>query len=243
MSIQYDDEAQASQALGNPSLPPADLAVIAHRFRDLRGAVAKHPAVYPGLLEWLAKKGVAIDEVSNGEPSGEDDDGSALQNGASPEHAEANPLIEEESEDTPLIEEEAVPETDPPDSLAGGISDLAKEAASEIKDLWNSEDGTERLVNRGEIVFTAGKYIVIAIIVIVVLVFSFRSCSDSSQAKSVTCSQFNAMTLSEQDATLNTLLNAHKKQTGGSNLFLAHSQVMMGCFGNPSAKINDLINW
>jgi len=82
-----------------------------------------------------------------------------------------------------------------------------------------------------------------AVIVIVVVVIGLRSCSATASAKSVTCSQFNAMSSSQQDSTLNALLSSHAKQTGGSNLFAAHAQVMMGCSGNPSAKIDNVMSW
>jgi uncharacterized protein YraI len=50
----HDD---AVAALKLPDINPADLAVIAGRFPDLRPAVAAHPAAYPELLDWLTATG------------------------------------------------------------------------------------------------------------------------------------------------------------------------------------------
>lgn len=57
--MDYLNEADAKKALADPSLPPGELAGIAHRHPALRGEVAKHPSVYPGLTEWLIKYGAA----------------------------------------------------------------------------------------------------------------------------------------------------------------------------------------
>ncbi|MDR0432539.1 MAG: hypothetical protein LBH48_04410, partial [Bifidobacteriaceae bacterium] len=45
----------ARRAVNEASTPPDQLAQIAHHFPDLRTAVAWHPAVYPGLLDWMAR--------------------------------------------------------------------------------------------------------------------------------------------------------------------------------------------
>jgi hypothetical protein len=55
----YSDLSLASVALGNPGLPPADLAAIAHSQPSLRAQVAAHPAAYDGLLGWLEQVGDA----------------------------------------------------------------------------------------------------------------------------------------------------------------------------------------
>ena len=57
--MDYQNEADAKEALSDPSLPPGELAVIAHRHPALWGEIAKHPSVYPGLLKWMAKYGKA----------------------------------------------------------------------------------------------------------------------------------------------------------------------------------------
>ncbi|MDR2564764.1 MAG: hypothetical protein LBC97_01645 [Bifidobacteriaceae bacterium] len=49
---------QASAALNDPNLPPAELAAIAAAQAGLRPRVAAHPNVYPDLVAWLRDQGV-----------------------------------------------------------------------------------------------------------------------------------------------------------------------------------------
>lgn len=53
----FDDAAQASQALADPTLPAAELATIAYKFPQLRANAALHRSAYPGLLDWLDRLG------------------------------------------------------------------------------------------------------------------------------------------------------------------------------------------
>jgi hypothetical protein len=53
----YADLTQAEAALADPALDPLDLAAIAHAQPTLRVAAARHPAAYPGLLDWLRRVG------------------------------------------------------------------------------------------------------------------------------------------------------------------------------------------
>ena len=64
--------------------------------------------------------------------------------------------------------------------------------------------------------------------------------TDPSQT---TCAQYDAMSVDQQDATLNALLALHGDQTGGQNLFAAHARAMQGCYGNSSSLLDDVINW
>jgi len=122
---------------------------------------------------------------------------------------------------------------------------VVRDTASELKQMWkgDSNDKTGSWLDRLEIIWSAGKFIIIAVVVVVVAIFGMHSCAASSSAKNVTCSQFNAMSLTDQQNTLNALLSAHKKQTGGSNLMIAEARAAAGCFGNPSAKVDSVISW
>ncbi|MDR0592230.1 MAG: hypothetical protein LBG60_03005 [Bifidobacteriaceae bacterium] len=56
----WNDFNQASSALADPNLPPADLAAIAGAQPRLWPQVAWHPSVYPDLLVWLRDRGVPV---------------------------------------------------------------------------------------------------------------------------------------------------------------------------------------
>jgi len=54
----YNDQASAAAALQNPALTGQDLMDIAYAYPALGATVARHPSVYPGLLDWLKQYGL-----------------------------------------------------------------------------------------------------------------------------------------------------------------------------------------
>lgn len=62
--IDPTDLTQATAAVYDPTTSPTDLAKIAYVQPSLRTAVAAHPQVYPGLLEWLAQVGTPVEPQS-----------------------------------------------------------------------------------------------------------------------------------------------------------------------------------
>jgi len=133
-----------------------------------------------------------------------------------------------------------------PATLGAGIASGARGAAAELKDIWKGDpkDKTGSWLERVGIVGGVLKYIIIAVVVVVVAIFGLRACSASAAAKSVTCSQFNSMSSSQQTSTLKALLSAHGDTTDESNVELAYLKVQTGCMMvSPSTKIDSVVSW
>ncbi|MDR0284154.1 MAG: hypothetical protein LBI33_04590 [Propionibacteriaceae bacterium] len=247
----------ATAAVTDPQTSATDLATIAQYHSSLRPLVAAHPQAYPGLLEWLQGQGDDATKAAVATRLGDTADpldatvfaplGLDVAPAPVVPVVPATPVVPPTPAEPPAGPL-AVPRTTPPSTLRGelkqGVAEVAQGFSADLKDAWKSEgeSGVSKAFNRGEIIFGFGKYIIIGIVVIVAAVFIFRGCAAESAAKDVTCSQFNSMSLSKQDNTINALLSSHNKQTGGQNLSLAHAQIMIGCY-DANLKIDDVINW
>jgi len=140
----------------------------------------------------------------------------------------------------------STPTAPAPATLGAGIASGARGAATELKDIWKGDpkDKVGSALERVGIVGGVLKYIIIAVVVVVVAIFGLRACSASAAAKNVTCSQFSSMSSSQQDSTLKALLSAHGDTTDETNVELAYAKVGMGCMmASPSTKIDSVVNW